>query len=120
MSWILDHLSFVIVGVLAIGSFLKSRFDAMKQDPEEPEDFSEADYKEKPHRQRPPLTPYVPPRVERTPPAVPVQHAPEQRVVFAATRSQSGAMSASADEAILQQQRDIEERLRAIRAAQSA
>ncbi len=120
MSWILEHLNLVIVVVLVIGSFLKSRFDALKQDAQEAEDSSEFDTHEETQRHGPPLMPYVPPRVDRTPPAVPVQHTPEPAPIFAATHSQSGALSASADEAILQQQRDIEERLRAIRAAQPA
>ncbi len=123
MSWILDHLNIVIVGVLVLGSFLKSRFEALKQDAQEPEEFPEVDSHEESRRHRPPLMPYVPPPVERTPSAAaPAQQSPELQPVFAATRSQSGAMTASADEAaaVLQNQRDIEERLRMIRAARPA
>lgn len=122
MSWILEHINLVIIGALVIGSFLKSRFDALKQDQQEPDELPDFETYEETQRSSPPAMPYVPPRVERTPPQVPVQRSAERPPVFAATRSQSGAMTASADEAaiILQKQRDIEERLRVIREARPA
>lgn len=119
MSWILDHLNLVIVGVLVIGSFLKSRFDSLKQDEQETEESPDFDTHQDSQRQGPPLMPYVPPPVERTPSPVLVQRSAQQPNVFAATRSQSGALSASSAEAasILQKQLDIQERLRVIREA---
>jgi hypothetical protein len=122
MSWILEHLNLVIVGVLVLGSFLKSRLDALNRDDEEPENLPEYEVLEDHRRQAPPSIPYVPPPLERTPPPIVIQRSVEPPRVFAATRSQSGAMTASADEAasILQKQRDIQERLRVIREAHPA
>lgn len=122
MSWIFDHLNIVIVIALVIGSFLKSRFDSMTQGDQEPEEQPDYETYEEPKRQNPPSMPYVPPAVERTPPPVPADRGVAQPPVFAATRTSSGAMNASAEEAaaILKKQRDIEERLRLIRETRSA
>ncbi|MES2474477.1 MAG: hypothetical protein V4640_01760 [Verrucomicrobiota bacterium] len=122
MSWILDHLNIIIVGILVIGSFLKSRFDSANQNEQETEEVPDFDDRERSERRSPSPSPYVPPPVLRTPPPVPAQSSPTPSPVFAATRSQSGAMTASADEAaaLLQRQRDIDDRLRTIREARFA
>jgi hypothetical protein len=121
MSWILDHLNIVIVGILVIGSFLKSRFDSVKEEEPEADDYPEFETFDQDQRPSPPPMPYVPPMVEQAPaPEPPTISQP--RPVFAATRSVSGAQSASADEAaiILAKQREIEERLQAIRETRNA
>jgi hypothetical protein len=121
MSWILDHLNIVIVGILVIGSFLKSRFDAVNEDEPEAEDYPDVETFEDEQRQSPPPVPYVPPMVEQAPSPEPPPTTRE-RPAFAASRSVSGAMTASADEAaiILEKQREIEKRLQAIRETRNA
>lgn len=123
MSWILDHLNLVIVGALVLGSFLKSRFDSVKEDEPESDPFSDFDEREFPEesgRGTPPPMPYVPPPIEREKPSLRRKSTPPS--VPNTTFSMPGAAQAAAEESAkaLKHQLDLAARLRQIRETKAA
>ena len=122
MSWILDHLNLVIVGALVLGSFLKSRFDSVKE--EEPEsdpfpDYDGGDFPEQSERKTPPSVPYVPPAIEQERAPVRRKSSPSPQMT---TSSASGAVQAAAAETarVLKHQQELVARLRVVRETKAA
>ena len=69
MDWISDHLKFVVIAVLVIGSILKSHFEAKSKEAAEKEDLpdlGDPDTPDRSYRKMPPQLPSVPPPLPRT------------------------------------------------------
>jgi len=115
MDWIFEHLNIVVVIILVIGSFLKTRFDSARQETEERDDFpdfGESDTPDESYRRMAPPLPSVPPPLVRAsePPPLPTT-----------TYSSPGAFTIAADEAakILKHQRELAENMRQLRATKA-
>ena len=112
MDWIFEHLNIVVVIILVIGSFLKSRFDSMTGETGERDDFPDTGETNTPpgesYRKIPPRLPSVPPPLVSAdrPPSLP-----------ATAYDTPGAFVIAEAEAakILKHQRDLADHMRQLR-----
>ena len=117
MDWISDHLKFVVIAVLVIGSILKSHFEAKSKEAAEKEDLpdlGDPDTPDRSYRKMPPQLPSVPPPLPRT--TIPAPRPAEAPLVFSANTSLPGAAATAADEAarMLKHQQDLAAHLKQI------
>lgn len=122
MSWIIDHLNLVIVGALVLGSFLKSRFDSVKEEKPESDpfpDYGGGNFPEQSERRTPPAMPYVPPPIDREKAPVRRKSSPSPQMT---TSSPTGAVHAAAAESakVLKHQQELVARLRVVRENKAA
>ncbi len=117
MDWILEHLNIVIVGILILGSFLKSRLESKSEETDTSSDFpdyGDMDQPDESYRKMPPPMPSVPPPLVRTnipeprntrPPEIPTVYSKVTAAVVAAAEESAR---------MLKHQQDLAEHMRRI------
>lgn len=116
MDWIFEHLQIVVIGILVIGSFLKSRLDSARQEQQERDELP--DFDDRPddsYRKMAPPAPSVPPPLVRA--SIPEVRTSRPPPIPQVTYTLPGAFVAAEEEnaRVLKHQQDLADHLRQIR-----
>lgn len=115
MDWILDHLKFVVIAAVIIGSIVKSVLESKSQGPDGLPERTDDDTSDRSYRKMPPRMPSVPPPVQWTETPSSTYNPPPPLPTTAYTIPGAYEFAQEESAKMLKHQQDLAEHLRQIR-----